>query len=205
MGRRRGHIAQLCAIAKRRPGGDEWLSEIKFDGYRILAALDGGKVPLLTRNGHDWAERMPFLARAVAQLPVRSAMVDGELVSLRQDGIFSFPGLQTALKTGRDDTLMFQAFDLLQLDGWDLRPCSLLERKRVLPLVPNVGWNVVKPFCRAFAETIAQEESRRFLAHLKNADRRGRILVDWLRNGLGATAVASFSPVPAWSPLLRHP
>jgi bifunctional non-homologous end joining protein LigD len=53
---------------------------------------------------------------------------------------------------------------------------------------------LAKPFCRAFAESMAQEEPLRFLAHLKIADRRGRILVDWLRNGLGATAIASFSP-----------
>jgi LigD, primase-polymerase domain len=61
-------------------------------------------------------------------------------------------------------------------------------------LVPKTDWSVAKPFCQAFAEMMAQEEPTRFLAHLKIADRRGRILIDWLRNGLGATAVASFSP-----------
>ncbi len=64
----------------------------------------------------------------------------------------------------------------------------------VVPLKPAADWSVAKSFCRAFAETMAQEEPEGFLAHLKIADRRGRILVDWLRNGLGATAVASFSP-----------
>lgn len=64
----------------------------------------------------------------------------------------------------------------------------------VVPIAPEVGWDVAKPFSRTFAETMAKKEPRRFLAHLKIADRRGRILVDWLRNGLGATAVASFSP-----------
>ena len=64
----------------------------------------------------------------------------------------------------------------------------------VVPLRPEADWSVAKPFCRAFAEAMAQEDPTRFLAHLKIADRRGRILVDWLRNGLGATAVASFSP-----------
>ncbi len=63
-----------------------------------------------------------------------------------------------------------------------------------MPLVPDADWSIVKPFCRAFAELMAAEEPTRFLAHLKIADRRGRILVDWLRNGLGATAVGSFSP-----------
>lgn len=64
----------------------------------------------------------------------------------------------------------------------------------VVPLRPAAGWDVVKPFCRAFAETMAQDAPDRFLAHLKIADRSGRILVDWFRNGLGATAVASYCP-----------
>jgi bifunctional non-homologous end joining protein LigD len=123
---------QLCAIAEEPPDGAEWVSEIKFDGYRLIASVEEGHVRLLTRNGHDWAERMPAVANAIAQLPVRTAMLDGELVSLREDGVSSFPGLQTALKAGRDDTLVFFCFDLLHLDGWDFRPCALLERKRVL-------------------------------------------------------------------------
>ncbi|MBV9654080.1 MAG: DNA ligase D [Acetobacteraceae bacterium] len=123
---------QLCAIAEEPPDGPEWLSEIKFDGYRLIASVEEGKVRLLTRNGHDWAERMPTLASAIARLPVKNAMLDGELVSLREDGVSSFAGLQTALKAGRDDTLVFFCFDLLHLDDWDFRSCALLERKRVL-------------------------------------------------------------------------
>ena len=64
----------------------------------------------------------------------------------------------------------------------------------VVPLEPVAHWDVVKPFCRAFAETLSQEQPERFLSTVKKADRHGRILIDWLRNGLGATAVASFSP-----------
>ena len=123
---------QLCSLAEEPPDGALWLSEIKFDGYRIVAAIEDGKVRLLTRNGHDWADRMPSIAASFKTLPIKSAMLDGELVSLGADGVSSFPGLQAALKTGRDDTLTFYAFDLLHLDGWDLRGCELLERKRVL-------------------------------------------------------------------------
>jgi bifunctional non-homologous end joining protein LigD len=64
----------------------------------------------------------------------------------------------------------------------------------VVPLEPVVDWDVVKPFCRAFAETLSQQQPERFLSTVKKADRKSRILIDWLRNGLGATAVASFSP-----------
>ena len=116
---------QLCSLAKAAPPGTDWLSEVKFDGYRILAAITDGQVRLLTRNGLDWAARF-------AALPVRHAMLDGELVALRRDGVSSFPGLQAALKTGRDDTLYYYAFDLLHLDGWDLRPCRLCDRKDAL-------------------------------------------------------------------------
>jgi bifunctional non-homologous end joining protein LigD len=123
---------QLCRLAEAPPDGAGWLSEIKFDGYRLIASVAHGKVRLLTRNGHDWAERMPALAKAVARLPVQAAMLDGELVALRDDGATSFPRLQAALRAGRDDALFFYAFDLLHLDGWDYRGCVLLERKRVL-------------------------------------------------------------------------
>ena len=123
---------QLCMLAEIPPDGATWLSEIKFDGYRLLASVHGGGVRLLTRNGHDWASRMPSVAAAFKALPVKSAMLDGELVSLAKDGVSSFPGLQSALKDGRDHTLTFFAFDLLHLDGWDLRSCKLVERKRLL-------------------------------------------------------------------------
>jgi bifunctional non-homologous end joining protein LigD len=123
---------QLCALAEEPPEGPEWISEIKFDGYRLLAAVEHGKVRLLTRNGLDWADRMPAMATAIGKLSVASAMIDGELVSLREDGISSFPGLQAALKAGRDEKLTFYAFDLLHLNGWDLRSCALLDRKQVL-------------------------------------------------------------------------
>ena len=64
----------------------------------------------------------------------------------------------------------------------------------VVPLEPVAHWDAVKPFCRAFAETLSQEQPDRFLSTVRKADRHGRILIDWLRNGLGATAIASFSP-----------
>jgi bifunctional non-homologous end joining protein LigD len=123
---------QLCAIAEDPPAGDNWINEIKFDGYRLLAWLDRGKVRLVTRNANDWTARLPVVARAVATLHAETALVDGELIALDTDGISSFPDLQTALSAGNDATLFFFLFDLLHLDGWDLRPCRLADRKAVL-------------------------------------------------------------------------
>ncbi|MGH7211453.1 MAG: DNA ligase D, partial [Acetobacteraceae bacterium] len=130
---------QLCALAGEPPEGADWVSEIKFDGYRLLALLEAGAVRLLTRNGLDWRERLPAVARAVAALPARAALLDGELVALRPDGVSSFPDLQAALSAGHDGGLAFFLFDLLHLDGWDFRPCGLLARKR--RLAPLGKWN----------------------------------------------------------------
>jgi bifunctional non-homologous end joining protein LigD len=123
---------QLCQLVEETPKGKGWISEIKFDGYRLLARVSAGEVHLITRNGHDWTDRLPALARAMGQVKVSSAVMDGELVALRPDGISSFPDLQAALSTGQDQKLYFYTFDLLEHDGWDLRNCALIDRKALL-------------------------------------------------------------------------
>jgi bifunctional non-homologous end joining protein LigD len=131
---------QLASVADEPPEGDDWVSEIKFDGYRLLCGLDQGNVRVVTRSGLDWTDRLPAVARAVAGLNAETALVDGELVALDKQGASSFPALQAALSGGKDHTLYFYLFDLLHLDGWDLRDCALLERKRVLhDLDPGQG------------------------------------------------------------------
>lgn len=130
--------AQLASVTDKAPVGDAWLSEIKFDGYRLLAFVEHGKARLMTRNGLDWTSRLPAVAREAARLKVDAALLDGELVALEENGASSFPMLQAALSDGRDNTLHFYLFDLLHLNGWDLRKCPLVERKRVLHGVD--GW-----------------------------------------------------------------
>src|SRR5205085_1880540 len=97
-----------------------------------LVFVSGGTVRLVTRSGLDWTSRLPAVARAVARLKLETALLDGELVALRSDGVSSFPELQAALSGGHDDKLFFYLFDLLHLNGWDLRPCRLADRKSVL-------------------------------------------------------------------------
>ena len=120
---------QLATLVSGPPPGDEWVHEIKLDGYRILLRIEGGRASLLTRNRQDWTARFPAVAEAAAALPVKEALLDGEIVALDRAGVSSFQALQQAdqLETGR--TLVYVAFDLLFLDGADLRPLPLVERK----------------------------------------------------------------------------
>jgi bifunctional non-homologous end joining protein LigD len=128
---------QLCSLVTKAPDADDWLIQVRFDGYRIIASIENGRVPLLTRKGLDWADRLPSVAAAFAKLDVTTAMIDGELVALRPDGISSFSDLQAALSTGADETLHFYAFDLLHLNGWDLRGCALIDRKAALEKISD--------------------------------------------------------------------
>ena len=101
------------------PEGDQWLDEIKYDGFRMHARLDRGAVKLLTRNGFDWTHKYPLIARAVAALPARQAYFDGELCGVRADGITSFGMIQLASDAGNAAGLVFFLFDPLYLDGED--------------------------------------------------------------------------------------
>jgi bifunctional non-homologous end joining protein LigD len=126
---------QLAAAAAAPPQDAKtvaWLHEIKFDGYRTLARLDDKAVRLITRGGLDWTRRYGDLPEAFTALPARQAIVDGEIVVLDAQGISSFGRLQEALSEGRPRNLLFFAFDLLYLDGWDLRGVALKDRKALL-------------------------------------------------------------------------
>jgi bifunctional non-homologous end joining protein LigD len=122
----------LATLYDRAPSGPDWLHEIKFDGYRIEARLDGGDVQLLTRKQQNWTHRFPPVAEAVAALPAETALLDGEIVVEDDGGISSFSLLQTDLKDGRTDRFVYYAFDLLYLDGRDLTAEPLVERKAAL-------------------------------------------------------------------------
>ena len=127
----------LASNADAPPDGQGWLSEIKFDGYRLLIRKQGDAVALITRNGLDWTRRFPAIADAVAALPAETLLADGEVVALRNDGVSSFSQLQQALSESRTGDLVLYVFDLLYRDGWDLRACPLDERKQALEDLPN--------------------------------------------------------------------
>jgi bifunctional non-homologous end joining protein LigD len=134
-----GQAPMLASSADAPPDGPEWVSEIKFDGYRLLVEKSAGRVRLLTRNGLDWTRRFAAIAEAVAALPAETLLADGEVVALREDGVSSFAMLQQALSDGRTGGLVLYLFDLLYRDGMDLRGCSLEERKAALEDLPHAG------------------------------------------------------------------
>jgi bifunctional non-homologous end joining protein LigD len=114
------------------PEGEAWVHEVKFDGYRIVAHVDGARVRLVTRNGNDWTDRAPGVVEALAKLGARAALLDGEAVLLHPDGRPNFYGLRARLPRARAYAIAYVAFDVLFLEGEDLRGRDLLERRRVL-------------------------------------------------------------------------
>jgi bifunctional non-homologous end joining protein LigD len=122
----------LALLKDKAPEGPNWIHEIKFDGYRIQARLDNGKVALLTRQALDWTEKFRPVAKAVSALGAKQAIMDGEVVSEDAHGVSSFSKLQQDLKEGRPENLIYDVFDLMYLNGRDLTPAPLEARKRAL-------------------------------------------------------------------------
>lgn len=130
---------QLATLRDAPPEGDDWLHELKFDGYRIQALLAGRRVKLITRNGHDWTDKYPAIATALSKIDVSSAILDGELVALDAQGHSRFSALQAATNDGADAHLAYYAFDLLALDGKSLRRKPLVDRKATLEKILPAG------------------------------------------------------------------
>ena len=115
--------------APKPPTGDGWLHEIKHDGFRLMAWRAGDRIRLFTRNGNDWSGRYPLVFATMHGLRVRSCLIDGEVVVTRSDGVSCFERLRSRL---HDETAFIYAFDLLELDGKDLRREPLAVRKAAL-------------------------------------------------------------------------
>ena len=158
---------QLATLAARVPSGPEWIHEIKFDGYRILAGVADGKATLRTRRGHDWSRRFGAVASALGGLAAKRALLDGEIVALDEKGRSDFQELQNALTAGDSDRLVYCAFDLLFLDGRDLRGFPLLERKAALKkLLAQSGKSAGKDFraCVRYTDHV-EGQGERFFRH----------------------------------------
>ena len=175
------------------PQGDEWLHEIKFDGYRILCRIDNKRAKFLTREAQDWTGRFGALVETAQGLPIRQALLDGEVVALEENGTTNFQLLQNSLKQIDTATLVYFVFDLLYLDGWDLTRSPLRDRKKILEqiLKPKRASKRLGPTLRysehwiGQGDELYQESCRKGLEGIisKKADQpyssgRGR---DWLK------------------------
>lgn len=124
---------QLCQVAARPPAQEQWIHEIKFDGYRMQLRINDGTVTLKTRKGFDWTDKFPAIAEAARTLP--NLIIDGEICALDDQGAPDFSALQAVMSEGKTDELVFFAFDLLFHGANDLRDRALTDRKKRLELL----------------------------------------------------------------------
>jgi bifunctional non-homologous end joining protein LigD len=143
---------ELATLVDSAPDGD-WLYEIKFDGYRVMARIDNGDVRLITRNGHDWTHKLPKQAEALAALGLESAWLDGEMVVANEQGVPDFQALQNAFDAGSSGKIAYYLFDLPYLNGMDLRKVPVEERRAALAAVLEPNEDPLLRFSDAFEET----------------------------------------------------
>jgi len=181
---------QLAQLVDRAPAGNAWVHEIKVDGYRTGARIERGQVRMLTRHANDWTPRFRPIAAILADLPVKAAYLDGEIAVLTPEGVSDFGALQEALgRHGGSREMAYIIFDILHLDGRDLRLLPLIERKvileRVLAKLPvrspvqfsadvtGQGPEFFKLACRRHLEGIVSKRA--------NAPYRSGRSSDWLK------------------------
>ncbi len=125
----------LATRAAEPPSGPGWVHEIKYDGYRIQAHVVAGRATIFSRNGHDWTRRFGLLAAELEDLKVRELVLDGEAVVLLPSGVSDYHRLREELTKGERAQISMIAFDLLRLNGADIRNRELIERKNLLKMV----------------------------------------------------------------------
>ncbi|ROM67236.1 ATP-dependent DNA ligase [Pseudomonas brassicacearum] len=143
---------ELATLVDSAPDG-EWLYEIKFDGYRVMARIENGDVRLITRNGHDWTHKLPKQAEALAALGLESAWLDGEMVVANEQGVPDFQALQNAFDAGSSGKIAYYLFDLPYLNGMDLRKVPVEQRRTALAAVLEANEDPLLRFSDAFEET----------------------------------------------------
>ncbi|MBB3269999.1 bifunctional non-homologous end joining protein LigD [Pseudomonas sp. OG7] len=145
---------QLATLVASPPSGD-WRYEVKFDGYRILARIDGDDIRLFTRNGHDWSAKMPRQVEALKALGLDSAWLDGEMVVVDDNGVTDFQALQNAFDTEHDERITYYLFDLPWLGGEDLRALPLQQRRATLARLLEGHASQVIRYSADFKEPVA--------------------------------------------------
>jgi bifunctional non-homologous end joining protein LigD len=128
---------ELATLSNQVPQNNQWLHEVKFDGYRILTQKKNDQTRLLTRNKHDWTKKMPSIAKALNDLQVNSVIFDGEVITLDEKGLSNFQLLQNVLKNSQTSLIIYCIFDVLYWNGRSLLNVPLIQRKKVLQKILN--------------------------------------------------------------------
>ncbi|WP_246501456.1 ATP-dependent DNA ligase [Mesorhizobium caraganae] len=131
----------MPTLVEKPPEGDGWIHEVKFDGYRSQIIRDAGGVRIYTRRGLDWTSKYRDLAKAAGEMKVESAIIDGEVIVTNEAGLSDFKALRKAI-TSRQHDLYFVAFDLLHLNGHDLRDMPLEDRREILQAMIPAGGRI---------------------------------------------------------------
>ncbi|QKC85259.1 ATP-dependent DNA ligase [Mesorhizobium sp. NZP2077] len=131
----------MPTLVEKPPEGDDWIHEVKFDGYRTQVIIDSEGVRIFTRRGLDWTSKYWDLAKAAGDLDVESAIIDGEVIVTNEAGLSDFHALRKAI-TSRQHALYFVAFDLLHLNGYDLRDMALKDRRAGLYAIIPPGLRI---------------------------------------------------------------
>lgn len=134
----------LPTLARAVPTGPQWAYEIKHDGFRFICRRDGDRVRVFSRRGHDWTDRLPMIAEALAALPVKSLILDGEGVACGPNGIADFDRLRAAVGRKGSREAFLYAFDLLELDGQDLRREPWEARRETLARLLRTPGNGIR-------------------------------------------------------------
>jgi len=177
---------QLPSLTDQPPEGAHWIHEIKHDGYRTMLVIERGTARTYTRNGHDWSDRYPGIIMAARKLPCRTAILDGEVIVQDGRGVSDFEALQSALRS-KTTHLIFYAFDLLHLDGKDLREKPLLERRAKLKRLiqnPDSRIQFSEEFIGdavAFFRACATHELEGIVSKLANSRYRSGRSKTWLK------------------------
>jgi ATP-dependent DNA ligase len=178
---------QLPSLTDQPPQGGNWIHEVKHDGYRTMLVIERGTARAYTRNSHDWSDRYPGIIASARKLPCRSAILDGEIIVQDGRGVSDFEALQSALRS-KAAHLIFYTFDLLHLDGKDLREKPLIERrtklKRLIEQDPDSPIQFSEEFvgdATAFFHACAADELEGIVSKLATSRYRSGRSKAWLK------------------------